>query len=76
MAEDLRQLLHALGNPAATVIEVLAGQAVFATKKCSPHAAANAVVPGGVVKADEGGARLCHVGDPCRARRMRAMDEA
>ena len=58
--EDVRELLDALGYPAAAVIEVPAGEVVLSTQEGSAYASRDAVVPRGVVEGDKAGAGLSH----------------
>ena len=54
--KDVRQLFDAGGNPAPAVLEVLAAVVVVPAQKGAAYAARDAVVPGGVGEADDGGA--------------------
>lgn len=52
---DARDLLDALGDPVPAVIKVLAGDAILPAQEAAAHAADDAVVPGSVVKGNQGG---------------------
>ena len=62
--EHGRELLQALNDPAAPVLEVAAGVLIHAAEIRAPDAARDDVVPGGGVEGDEGGAGLRHAGTP------------
>lgn len=64
--KDGRQLLDALGGPAAPVLEALACRVILTAKEGAAHAARDAVTPGGVGEADQGGAGAGHGGVVCK----------
>ena len=53
--KDVRQFLDARGNPATAVLKALAAVVVVPAQEGPAHAARDAVVPGGIGQADEGG---------------------
>ena len=57
MAKMCASIFDAVGNTAAPVLEILAAVVIVSAQKGTAHAARDAVVPGGIRQADEGGAR-------------------
>ena len=55
-------LFDARGNPAPAVLKVLAAVVVVPAQESAAHAARDAVVPGGIGQADQGGAGTGHGG--------------